>query len=93
MTTPGTIIAFCYGVAFACSLGAATFFVRFWLSSRDPLFAWFAAAFALLGFHWAALVGANPVAETRPYFYLVRLLAFVLIIVATLQKNRGGAPS
>jgi hypothetical protein len=89
--TTATVIAFFYGVAFACSLGAATFFVRFWSSSRDPLFAWFAAAFGLLGAHWAALVGANPDTETRPYFYLVRLLAFVLIIIATLQKNRGGA--
>jgi hypothetical protein len=89
--TPGTLVAFFYGVAFAGSLGAATFFVRFWSSSRDPLFAWFAAAFALLGFHWAALAGTNPDAETRPYFYLVRLLAFVLIIIATLQKNRAGA--
>ena len=88
--TPGTIVAFCYGVAFACSIGAATFFLRFWFSARDPLFGWFAAAFALLGLHWAALVGANPAVEARPFFYLVRLLAFVLIIVATLQKNRTG---
>jgi hypothetical protein len=88
-----SLIAFLYGVAFACSLGAAAFFVRFWVATRDPLFGWFAAAFALLGFQWAALVGANPDAEARPYFYLVRLLAFVLIIAATLQKNRGGATS
>jgi hypothetical protein len=89
--TPATLITFFYGIAFACSLGAATFFVRFWSSSRDPLFAWFAAAFGLLGFHWAALVGANPAVEARPYFYLIRLVAFVLIIVATVQKNRGSA--
>lgn len=81
--------AFCYGVAFACSVSAATFFVRFWSATRDPLFAWFAAAFALLGIQWAALVGANPAAEARPYYYLPRLLAFVLIIVATTQKNRS----
>jgi len=82
-------IAFCYGIAFASSVSASAFFLRFWSSTRDPFFAWFAAAFALLGVHWAALVGANPAAEARPYYYLVRLLAFVLIIVATTQKNRS----
>lgn len=81
--------AFCYGVAFACAATAATFFLRFFHATRDPLFAWFAAAFAVLGLHWAALVGANPATEARPYYYLVRLLAFVMIIVATVQKNRA----
>ena len=89
--SPAALVGFFYGVAFAASFAAATFFVRFWNSTRDPLFGWFAAAFALLGAHWAALVGADPDAETRPYFYLVRLVAFVLISVATLQKNRDSA--
>jgi hypothetical protein len=89
--TAAAIVAFCYGVAFACALAAAAFFLRFWQASRDPLFVWFSGAFALLGVHWAALVVANPYAETRPYLYLLRLLAFVLIIIATLQKNRAGS--
>ena len=84
------LTAFCYGVAFACSVGAATFFLRFGATTRDPLFFWFAASFALLGIQWAALVGANPAAEAGPYYYLLRLLAFVLIIIATTQKNRRG---
>lgn len=85
------LTAFCYGVAFGCSASAATFFLRFFYTTRDPLFAWFAGAFALLGLHWAALVGANPAAESRPYYYLVRLTAFVMIIIAATQKNRRGA--
>jgi hypothetical protein len=80
--------AFCYGVAFTGAVGAAMFFFRFWRISRDPFFAWFTAAFALLAFQWLALVGANPDAEARPYYYLLRLAAFVLIIAAAAQKNR-----
>lgn len=39
-----------------------------------------------------ALLGViNPTAETRPYIHALRLLAFVLIIVATIDTNRGRA--
>lgn len=86
--TPAPFTAFCYGVAFTGALGAAMFFFRFWRISRDPFFTWFAAAFALLAVQWLALVGANPDAETPPYYSLLRLAAFVMIIAAAAQKNR-----
>jgi hypothetical protein len=86
--TLAPLTAFFHGVAFAASLAAAMYFFRFWRISRDPFFKWFAWAFVLLAIQWLALVGANPDAEARPYYYLLRLAAFVMIIVAALQKNR-----
>jgi hypothetical protein len=67
---------------------AGLFFFRFWKPSRDRLFLFFSAAFWLLGVHWLALVIINPPVETRPYFYVLRLLAFLLIIAGIVDKNR-----
>ena len=63
-------------------------FLRFWRQSRDRLFVWFAGSFAILGIERAVL-GLLPFAtEVREYVYLLRLLAFGLIIYAIVEKNR-----
>ena len=69
-------------------LVAATFFLRFWSSTRDRLFALFAAAFALLAVQRIALPYA-PEAWVAA-LYAIRVLAFLLIIVAIVDKNRAG---
>lgn len=80
------INAFLMGViAMACWV-AAVFFLRFWRETADRLFAIFAAAFALLGLTRLALVFVH--AEHNEYVYWVRLAAFVLILVAIIDKNR-----
>lgn len=66
----------------------ALFFLRFFRDTRDRLFLLFSIAFAVLGVHWLVLGITDPLRETRPIFYLQRLLAFVLIIVAIVDKNR-----
>jgi hypothetical protein len=74
-----------------CATGAWTaglFFFRFWRDTRDRLFLLFAAAFWLLSLSWLGLAFFDPTDETRPYVYAIRLLAFTLIIVATIDKNR-----
>lgn len=74
------------------SMGAYTsslFFFRFWRQSHDSLFAFFSGAFALFGLSWTLLALFSPVADTAPYIYSLRLLAFGLIIVGTVTKNRG----
>lgn len=68
---------------------AALFFLRFFRDTGDRLFAMFAAAFAILGLNRIAIVLFNAPDEVRPLFYAIRLLAFVLILVAILDKNRG----
>jgi hypothetical protein len=65
------------------------FFLRFWRRTRDPLFAWLATAFALLAGHWLALSCTRPADEVRTAFYIVRVVAFVLILIGIVQKNRS----
>lgn len=71
---------------------AALFFLRFWRRSHDNLFAMFSAAFFLLGIQRIALAGVSSMAGTHTLVvwpYLIRLLAFSLIILAIVNKNRG----
>ena len=68
---------------FVCGL----FFLRYWSRSRDELFLIFALAFARLGLGQAILALASIPTEERGSLYLVRLAAFVLILVAIYRKN------
>lgn len=71
------------GFATACVL-----FLSYWRRTRERLFLTFAASFLLLAVNYASLaLTALPVEERSPLF-LVRLLAFALIIVAIVQSNR-----
>jgi len=74
-------------------LVAALFFLKFWRNRRDRLFAWFAAAFTILACQRLALGVLNPqnanhFEEDHPGFYVIRLCAFVLILIAIMDKNR-----
>jgi len=85
------VVAFLQAVSATAAWISATIFVRYWRESRDPLFVQFALAFALLGLSWAILSVVNPIADTSPYIYGLRLIAFLLIIVAVVVKNREAA--
>jgi hypothetical protein len=76
------------GVLITCQAIAGLFFFRFWYSSRDRLFAMFAAAFWLLALQRLLLSLTRSVFEDQALFYLLRLLAFLVIIVAIVDKNR-----
>jgi hypothetical protein len=79
------------GAIAACFIIAALFFFRFWRATRDRFFLWFALSFALEGVNRVLLyllVGPN---EDAPLYYLVRLVAYGLIIVAIVGKNREAA--
>lgn len=69
---------------FTCGL----FFLRFWSRTRDELFLAFAVAFALMGTGQTILALANIPTEERGSIYLIRLLAFLLILFAIYRKNR-----
>jgi uncharacterized protein DUF5985 len=77
-------------LAGAVTLGffvAAGFFLRFWRRTRDRLFLAFAAAFVLLAVNQAlaAFLGAGD--ELTPYTYVLRVLGFMLILYAVIDKN------
>lgn len=79
---------FMSGAVAALSCVAGLFFLRFWRRTGDRFFAFFAMAFWLMalqrGVGWWLLYNKEDVAAT----YLLRLLAFVLILVAIADKNR-----
>lgn len=87
------MIDFLNGVAAAGSIGVGLFFLRLWRETRDRFFALFGFAFWMLALNWAAFVWIVPADEHRHYFYLVRLLAFLLIIAAIVDKNRSSGRS
>ena len=72
-------------------LVAALFFLRFWRDSRDRLFASFAAAFVLLALQRLLLALELSLMEDAVWSYVIRLLAFLLILFAIVDKNRGSA--
>ena len=86
MTTD--VIAALQAIAATAAWTAGLFFVRFWRETSDRLFLFFGAAFWLLSLSWLLLALISPTAETRPYVYAIRLVAFGLIILATIDKNR-----
>lgn len=83
------IIVFLQAVSATASLVAGLFFLRFWRDSSDRLFAFFGAAFCLLSLSWALLGIYSPTDESRPYIYAIRLIAFALMIVGMIDKNRS----
>ena len=68
---------------------AGLFFLRFWRETRDRLFAIFAAAFWLLGLQRLALAALPLAPEEATWLYVARLLAFLLILWAIVDKNRA----
>jgi len=79
------------GAIFMASLVIALFFLRYWRHSRDKLFIYFALAFVLEGIH--RLLQAWPTdTPDQPQYYLIRLLEYMLILAAIVQKNRRPPP-
>ena len=67
---------------------AMLFFLRFWRDSGDPLFGMFSASFLLLGLARLGLVMMHEPGQSESYFYWVRLVAYLLILIAIVNKNR-----
>jgi hypothetical protein len=84
----GTVSAIMAGAIAMGYAVAALFFLRFWRDTRDRLFAVFAAAFFMLGGQRLLLATTTVEAESRTGLYLIRLAAFVLILLAIVGKNR-----
>ena len=79
---------FLWGALTMASAITGLYFLKFWKTSHDRLFIFFALAFWILALNWVVLAFTHPQPETRHYSFLIRLLAFALIVVAILDKNR-----
>jgi hypothetical protein len=81
------IDGFLIGVIVTASVGAGLFFLRFWRHTGDLLFLAFASAFMIEGLNRARFLALDVPAEGSASIYLVRLLAYLLILGAILHKN------
>ena len=68
-------------------LVAGAFFARFWRRTGDRLFLAFGVAFGLLALNEALAWWLGDADERVGYTYLLRILGFVLILVAIIDKN------
>jgi hypothetical protein len=81
------IEGFLLGVIVTGSLVAAMFFLKFWKQTRDYLFLTFAAAFLVEGVNRISLLFLAAPSEGTSQIYLVRLLAFLLILGGIVYKS------
>jgi hypothetical protein len=79
---------FLLGVIVTASLAAGLFFLKFWKRTRDPLFLAFGTAFIIEGLNRIGFLFVDRPHEGAPAIYVVRLLAFLLILGAIVRKNR-----
>jgi zinc transporter ZupT len=77
-------------LAGAVTLGyavAAVLFLRFWRKTADRLFLAFAAAFVLLATNQVLAAALEFGDERTAYVYSLRVLGFLLILWAIVDKN------
>ena len=77
------------GGIMVAALAVALFFARSWRRTGDRFFLLFALAFALLSAERWGLLWVRPEHELRHSVYVCRLVAFALILVAVIDKNRS----
>lgn len=75
-------------VAMAC-IFAGIAFLAYWRDSRDRLFVFFAVGFWVFAVNLILIAAIDPGAEHRHWIYVLRLLAFALIAVGIIDKNRS----
>jgi hypothetical protein len=77
-------------LAGAVTLGyfvAGVFFLRFWRKTADRLFLAFAVAFVLLALNQGIATFLEAADERTVYAYALRVLGFLLILWAIVEKN------
>jgi uncharacterized membrane protein HdeD (DUF308 family) len=82
---------FLLGVIVTASLACGVFFLKYLRRTRDSLFLAFGAAFIIEGINRACFLFLDRPDEGSPAIYVVRLLAFLLILAAIVRKNRAPA--
>lgn len=90
------VTEFFAGIAVATLSASGLFFFRFWKQSHDHFYLLFALAMGLLAVERAALIFiVHPVGVLSPemhegatWIYLIRLVAFLAILWAIIDKNR-----
>jgi hypothetical protein len=80
MFLSGALMALCWIVSL--------FFLRFFMKTRDRLFACFSCAFFMLGIERLVISLYDISNERVGTVVLIRLISFILILLAIIDKNR-----
>lgn len=83
---------FLQGAAAMACVVVGLFFARYWRETRDRFFLFFAVAFWAFALNWVGLAVVQPSEESTHWFYVLRLVAFLSIIAAIIDKNRRAGP-
>jgi hypothetical protein len=76
--------------AIACaSITVGLFFLRFWKSTHDRFFLYFALSFWIQGANRIHIGLKGATNEDDAAIYLIRLAAYLLILIAIWDKNRN----
>lgn len=76
------------GAISACSFIIGLFFLRFWKTTKDKFFLFFALSFLIEGTNRIWLVLFFNLHEASPDYYIVRVVSYSFIIIAILIKNK-----
>jgi hypothetical protein len=80
---------FMNGAIMVASLVVGLLFARSFRDTRDRFFLLLSLAFTLLGIERLVIGASGGGSETHPSVYLIRCVAFLVIIYAVVDKNKG----
>ena len=66
-------------------------FLKYWRLSRDRFFIYFAAGFWVFAIGWSLRTFLPAQGDHGHFAYVPRLLSFLLILIAIVDKNRRSA--
>lgn len=78
---------FLLGVIATASFTAGLIFLKYWRRTRDSLFLSFAIAFIVEAANRTCLLFIDKPNEGKPVIYLVRLVVFMVLLIAIIRKN------
>lgn len=76
------------GAIATCCLIIGLFFLRFWKTTGDRFFLFFAVSFLIECADRLLLYFFFDLREASPIYYVIRLVAYTFIILAIVEKNR-----
>lgn len=81
------------GAIVMASLVASLFFLRYWKSTNDRFFLFFALSFLIEAVNRLIFWSAISATEEIEAYFLIRLAAYALILIAIIDKNRPSKKS
>jgi hypothetical protein len=79
---------FLLGVIAMGDLIAGLFFLKYWKTTKDRFFLYFALSFALEAISRYLLLDISTNSESEPLVYSLRLLSYAVILLGIADKNR-----